>query len=300
MPELGRLIETIPVTDTLGEGVAWRDSDHTVWWTDIQARRLHCMTWPGLALTTYETPERLGSFAFIEGDDEDILAAFESGFARFAPRTGAVTWLARPPELGDGVRLNDGRVDPTGRFWAGSMLEPAPGQAMASAGHLYRLERNGRATAILSGVGIANGLAWSPDARRMYFADSARATIYAARFDPVSAAPGRMEAFATLKTGAPDGAVTDAEGQLWSAVWGAGCVTRFAPDGAVTGTLEIPAPQPTCPAFGGANGDVLFVTSARDGLDADTLNAHSASGALFVFETSARGDPRPRRAVLSP
>ncbi|MCG8441854.1 MAG: SMP-30/gluconolactonase/LRE family protein [Caulobacterales bacterium] len=299
MTDGARLIETIEVGDRLGEGVLWRDSDQTVWWTDILARRLHVLEWPSLALRTRPTPERLCSFAFIEGRDDIILAAFESGFALYDPVSGERLWLDRPAGLGPDVRLNDGRVDPGGRFWCGSMVERPLAGGEAAPGVLYRLEPDGRAAPVLGRVRISNGLCWSPDGARMHFADSGRGEIYAGPFDADSGVPGRLEPFARIDGASPDGAVVDAEGRLWSALWGGARVERFTSDGTGDGAVEVPAPQPTCPALGGPRGNLLFVTSARDGLSEAALAERPASGALFVFETAARAAPSPR-ARLAP
>lgn len=289
-----RLIETVETRDTLGEGVLWRDSDRTVWWTDIEGRRCHRLAWPSLQLDTYRTPERLGSFGFVAGRDDLLLAAFESGFALYAPATGRLAWLYRPAALGPGLRLNDGRVDPAGRFWAGSMLEGPARQAAQPRGTMYRIGADGCGAAVFEGLRIANGLCWSPAGDRMYFADSALGEVYAAPFDAGSGTPGQREVLARFDDGAPDGAVTDADGGLWLALWGGGCILRLSRRGDELARIDVEAPQPTCPAFGGPNGNLLFVVSARAGLGEDALEASPLSGALFVFETGVRGGSTPR------
>ena len=293
-----RLIETVETADTLGEGVLWRDSDQTVWWTDIQGRRLRRLAWPSLDLTSYDVPERIGSFGFVAGRDDLMVVAFETGFAVFAPDSGRTVWLDRPAALGAGVRLNDGRVDPRGRFWAGSMMEGGVPDGRRPRGVLYRLGADGRAAPVLGGVGISNGLCWSPEGDRVYFADSLLGAIYSGPFDADSGVFGRLELFARFTGEAPDGAVTDAQGCVWTALWGGGRVARLSPDGRQLATVEVDAPQPTCPAFGGPDGTLLFVVSARDELSADQLAAKPLSGALFVFETDACAGP-PARARLT-
>ncbi len=294
-----RLVETIEVANVLGEGVLWRASDETLWWTDIQARRLYRMGWPNKDISIFETPERLGSFGFVAARDDLLIAAFESGFALFHPESAAIHWLARPPELGDGVRLNDGRVDPFGRFWAGSMVERTLADNEKPDGRLYMLDENGRAHARASGVHIANGLCWSPAGDRIYFSDSMRNKIQSAPFDEAGAGDIAFTPFARTEDGSPDGAVTDRDGRYWSALWGGARVACFSPAGDEVFSLPIDAPQPTCLAFGGANGDLLFVTSARDDMSEAALAASPNSGAVFVFETNVSGAP-PARARLSP
>ncbi len=286
------LIEKIDCADALGEGVLWRASDHTVWWTDIQGSRLHRLCWRRKTLETFATPERLCSFGFIEGRDDILLAAFETGFAVFEPESGDAFWRHKPADLRPGLRLNDGRADPAGRFWAGSMTERRLEEGAPPDGKLYRLDEDGRARAVLGGVHISNGLCWSPDGRRIYFADSLLGEIRRADFDALTGECGPFSLFAKFENGSPDGAVVDAEGRLWTALWGAGRVACLSEDGAETYSLAIPAPQPTCPAFGNEDGRLLlFVTSARDELSEQELRDAPESGSLFVYETNVAGMP---------
>jgi len=289
-----RLIEVIDVQDQLGEGVVWRESDSTVWWVDILGHRIHCLAWPGLALTSYATPERPTALASIVGRDDVMVVSFESGFALWRPATDAIHWLARPNALGDGVRLNDGRVDPDGRFWVGSMSERGVPAGTLAPGGLFRMTASGEASPVMAGLHISNGICWSPDGRRMYLADSMRGEVYAAAFDPALGSPARFEVFARFSGEAPDGAVTDVVGNYWTALWGGGRVAALSPEGREIASIAIDAPQPSCPAFGGAAGNLLFVTSAQQGLSQAAVAASPRSGSLFVFETETRGAPAAR------
>ncbi len=289
-----RLIEVIDVQDQLGEGIVWRDSDNTVWWVDITGRRIHCLAWPSLALKTYLTSERPTALAFIGGWDDVMVVAFESGLALWRPETGAIHWLARPETLGAGVRLNDGRVDPDGRFWVGSMSEEGVPPGKLAPGALFRITASGDAVPVLAGLHITNGICWSPDGRRMYLADSIRGEVFTAAFDPTLGTPARFEVFARFSEEAPDGAVTDAAGNYWTALWGGGRLAVLSPDGTEIDSIAINAPQPSCPAFGGPTGSLLFVTSAQEGLSRDAIAANPRSGNLFVFETETRGPPAVR------
>jgi len=147
---------------------------------------------------------------------------------------------------------------------------------------------------VRSGIGIANGLCWAPDGTVIYFADSLAGVVERAPFDVETGRAGVFKAFATVRDRAPDGAVTDAQGNYWCAVWGGARVDGFDAQGQHIASIPVPAPQPTCPAFGGPDHSLLFVTSARIDLDADTLAAFPQSGSLFIFETTGQGIPAAR------
>lgn len=279
-------VETIPVGNALGECVLWDESGQTVWWTDIDGRTLYRLDWQNHGLQTFATPARLASFGFVK-DRREIVAAFEQGVALFDPWTATVTGLVEPEGLKPGMRLNDGRVDPKGRFWVGSMVENRPGPAQA---RLYCLE-GGRLKTREQGLSISNSLCWSPDGRWCYFADSPNQIVWRYRYDPETCLLTERQEFAhTPGTAMPDGATVDAEGYVWCALWGGGAVARFAPDGRTDRILDMPVSQPSCVSFGGPGLDHLFVTSARCGLD----EPQTGAGDLFVYNMRVQGLPENR------
>lgn len=288
----GKKIAEIPANDILGESVQWHAVDNTVWWTDIEGRRVHRLEWPSQKLTTYETPERMGCFARFDSSETVLVAGFETGFALFTPDTGHVKWLDKPAGLKPGVRLNDGRSDPWGRFWAGAKDEDN-NHPDAPRGVLYHLNGDGKAEARLGKLSISNGLCWSPDGRTIYITDSRIQTIYKADFDKDSAVFGPLSIFKVYTDGYPDGAVTDNDGNLWVAVWAGARVDGFDPSGQKIGEVKTGAPHTSCPAFGGENGNLLFVTSARDELSEDALKSAPSSGSLFVYEMPVSGPASP-------
>jgi L-arabinonolactonase len=287
------LVDRVSVGNTLGEGVLWDSLGKRAWWTDIQERRLYRYEPISHALEQFDLPERLGSFGFIEGS-ERIIAAFESGFAYYHPESATLEWISRPKHAAGNVRFNDGRVDRQGRFWAGSMVEGFG----EPTGKLYCLAK-GISEEHLTGISICNSLCFSPDGRHMYFADSPRRTILKFVLDADTGALSNRLAFARTPRGAfPDGSNVDSDGHLWNAQWGAGCVVRYAPDGTVSGRVELPVTQPTCVAFGGEAFDLLFVTSAREGLDAATLTTQPQAGDVFIFQTDITGCKESRYRVV--
>jgi sugar lactone lactonase YvrE len=261
-----------------------------LWWTDIQGRKLFRYDWQLRILESFPTPERVGSFGLIKGD-KAIIAAFESGIALYEPSGGVTKWLARPEADNPGVRFNDGRVDRQGRFWAGTMVETEP---RTGRGGLYCVDGAGRAAKREGGIVISNGICWSPDSARFYFADSPLCEIYVYDFNAAAGTIANRRLFARTPNGAhPDGANVDSEGYLWSAHWGAGRVVRYTPDGLIDRVLEVPASQPTCVAFGGPDLDLLFVTSARDGLTAGELANQPSAGDVFVYKIGCVGLAEP-------
>ena len=281
-------IATIPVANVLGEGVLWDGRTQSVWWTDIEQCRLYRYVWPGGPLKTYVTPERLGSFGFVSGSSR-LVAAFETGFALFDPETGALDWLWR--KVRPGQRLNDGRVDCQGRFWAGSLAERREEKGKAE---LYCLDGKGQVTTHARGLTISNGICWSPDSSRFYLADSPAKLIWRYGFDPAAGTISDRQVFAADAGGIPDGSAVDAGGCLWNASWDTGCVIRYAPDGRLDRRIALPAGRPTCVAFGGPELNLLFVTSARFELDPEALQRQPEAGHLFVFLLDVAGLPEHR------
>jgi L-arabinonolactonase len=280
------LIETIPVGNILGEGVLWNPDTQCLWWTDIQERRLFCRRWGEERWTSFALPERLGSFGFVAGSTR-LIAAFETGVALYDPHDGALEWLSRPLGDGSGIRFNDGRVDRRGRFWTGTMAERDDREGQAE---LYCVDASGHIHVRESGITISNGICWSPDGARFYFSDSPKRAMYVYDCDAASGEISNRQTFARTPEGAfPDGANVDADGCIWSAQWGAGRVVRYKADGAVERVLEMPVSQPSCVAFGGPNLDLLFVTSARDGLNEQALLLQPRAGDIFVYRVGIAG-----------
>jgi sugar lactone lactonase YvrE len=279
-----KLIEVIPVGNTLGEGISWDPVGERVWWTDIQERQLFRYDPATRALESFELPERLGSFGFVEGSDK-IIGAFESGFGFYHPESGRLDWVARPVHEAANMRFNDGRVDRQGRFWAGSMVE-AGGEPK---GKLYCLQ-GAQPKICLTGIAISNSICFSADGRHLYFADTPHCAILRYDIDAASGEIGNRRIYVRTPQGAfPDGSNIDAEGHLWNAHWGAGRVVRYAPDGSISAEIDIPTTQPTCIAFGGKNLDLLYVSSARQQMSDAVLATQPHAGDVFVYRLDVRG-----------
>ena len=281
------LIDTIPVANTLGEGISWDPRTGHVWWTDVEECRLYRLHYESRTLDSFELPERLGSFGFT--DNVDILVcAFESGFALYRPETGELSEKQSVEADWAGTRMNDGRLDPQGRFWAGSMIED-PANAPPQGAGLYSYHDQ-TISQHLDGINISNGLAWSNNGKKLYFSDSPKREIYAFDFDQEAGKVSNRSVFAKTPEGAyPDGAMVDGEGYLWSAHWGASRLVRYRPDGTIDHTLDVPASQASCLAFGGPEMNIIFVTSARTGLSPDVLAQEGDAGNVFIYKTDFKG-----------
>lgn len=282
---------TIRAANVLGEGVLWDDVAGLLWWTDIQSSELLRYDWTSQHLQRTVLPYRLGSFGLINGSSA-IIAAFASGIALFNPDSAALQWLARPEMDASYMRFNDGRVDRQGRFWTGTMIErdSVPGDAT-----LYSVNTNGVTEVREQGLRVTNGICSSPDGRRLYLADSPRAVIFCYDLDPECGTLHHRRVFARTTGGAvPDGANVDEDGCVWSAQWGGSSIVRYRPDGQIDRLLELPVSQPTCVAFGGADRDLLFVSTARDGLSALQLAEQPLAGHVLVYRTNVHGLPEPR------
>lgn len=285
-----RLIETLRVENELGEGVIWDAAGAAVWWTDIQGSALYRYRPQDKKLEQWATPERLGSFALVANSDQ-LICGFASGFAYFNPASGAIQWLSKIESDNSGTRLNDGRADRQGRFWAGSMVEVGE----QGAGALYCLDHQLRVSSQIAGLSISNGLCWSPDGTIMYHTDTPSRRIYRYDFDTATGAISNQSLLVRTEKGCfPDGATVDADGYLWSAQWAASRVVRYSPEGEIDFVLSLPVSQPTCVAFGGPELNRLFITSAYQGLDAEARAAQPEAGNLFIFETDIAGIADPQ------
>lgn len=276
----------------LGEGL--RDvGDHLIM-VDILTGRLLALPadLAGPPSVLLELADPLGAVAPLAGGG--WVAATGTGIALIGAGAGAgaageVHWLARPEDgAPHRMRMNDGVADPSGRFWAGSMAyDTAEG-----AGALYRVDVDGSVHRVVGELTVPNGPAFTPDGELMYLADSARGVIYRYPVDPRTGGLGRHTEFATVAGGSPDGMTVDAEGYLWSAIWGAGEIRRFSPTGSVDRVLAIPAGQPTSVCLSGGR---LVATSATVGL----VEPAESDGAVQHIPVPVRGVPAARAGIAA-
>ena len=281
------LVVIVDCQNQLGEGVQWTSRDQSFWWTDIHSKKLFQYRLIEQQLTEWDLPDRLGCFAFTKNSRE-LLCAFANGFAFYSLVDGECNWIAKPEYQWPGNRLNDGRCDRQGRFWAGSITEQQdyPNQ---SAG-LYCLDSQLHLSQHLSGLKISNTLCWNLDSNKIYHADSPSHSIHVYDFDKGTGWLTNQQLFAQIESGIePDGATIDSENCLWNAQWGGSRVIRYRPDSTEDCRLTLPVTCPTCVAFGGDDLSLLAVTSARVGLSAEQLQQQPQAGSLFIYKTPFKG-----------
>jgi sugar lactone lactonase YvrE len=275
------------VTCAVGESPAWNAAENAWYWVDITARRIWRMDAASGALRNWNTAEMVACIAFKQSGG--LIAGMESGiFSLLLGSDGLVAAerLAAPPELGAGMRFNDGRCDRQGRFWSGTMVM----DAVRPDGRLYRYSSSdGLSAAVVDGLVTQNGLAWSPDGRTMYLSDShaSRQLIWQFDYDVDAGVPHNRRLFVDMNPhrGRPDGAAIDSDGCYWICGNDAACLLRFTPAGELDRVIDLPMSKPSMCSFGGANLDTLLVTSISPGFTADD----TAAGAVVLVRPGVRG-----------
>ncbi len=277
---------------TLGEGPLWHVEEQALYWVDIEEKCLYTLDYASGEVTRREIGHKVGCLAFRAGGG--LVLAVDAGLAWWDPAAFTLDLFADPeadnPDRAP--RFNDGAVDPGGRFWAGTIA--AQPEANPN-GILYRLDADHSVHVMETGIGVSNGLGWSPDHRTLYYADSPRRVIYAYDYDPASGDIANRRVLVQLPAndGFPDGLTVDREGFIWCAIWDGWRVVRFAPDGGVAAEIRMPVQRPTSCMFGGPDLDELYITSARVGLDEAQRLAQPSAGGLFRVRAEVPGLPEP-------
>ena len=275
-------------TSDVGEGPVFDPRTGHLLWVDIYGRKVFEDDLSTGRQTVHDVGTMVGAVAPRAAHD-GFAVAVADGFG-YVTESGLT--IADPVLPEPNLRMNDGKVDSSGRFWAGSNdMEFAPGQ-----GRLHRWDGEGRSVVVADGLVLPNGLGWNAEDTVLYLADSYANLLYRADFRSEPGELGRLEVLTkTEGVGVPDGLAVDVEGCFWVAMHGGREVRRYDPKGRVVGLVPVPVLQPTSCAFG-ADGR-LYITSARNGLSAEELTRSPLSGSVFVVETGTAGVPvRPFRA----
>lgn len=299
--EEAQILKVVETGAILGESPVWSPAEGVLWWLDIKAPALHRHDPAAGKDDSWPLPQETGSIVLRAGGG--LVGALRGGFAFLdvgAP--GALVgmdWIGDPEPDRPLNRLNDGRADRQGRFWAGSMHDPDGPPATyferEPVGAFHRLDPDGTMHRMIDGILVSNGLCWSPDGKTMYAANSPTRIMRAWDYDPATGDIANERVFATFPEedgrGTPDGAIVDAAGGVWVAEFRAGRVTRLSPDGDVDRMIALPVSRVTCPMFGGPDLATLYVTTAKIMLSPEELAREPLAGALFAIDAGVAGLP---------
>ena len=270
------ILDTTP--DMLGESPLWDAQSQRLFWVDVVNSTVRALDPATGKEQAWTAPSHIGSIGLAPNDS--LILALQDGFYRLHLPSSAIELIARLPTVDPRARLNDGKMDRQGRYICGSM-----GLHADPIGVLYRLTAPAALEPLADGIRISNAICFSPKGDRLYFADSMAQAIVVRDYDGDGTAVGEPRLFLDIKplNSAPDGATVDSDGNLWVALVRTGQIARVAPDGKVAAIIDLPVDYPSCPAFGGANMDTLFVTSIRDSGTGRMVSKHENAGKVFAL-----------------
>ena len=270
-------------SDLLGEAPVWLAAERRLMWVDGSGRAIQWLDPSTGWVDRMELETEIGAAA--PAPDGELVAALRHEFARI-DRSRAVTRIASVEAGLPGNRMNDGKCDSAGRFWAGSWAVD-----LSPSGALYRLELDGSVSTMLQPVTCSNGLGWSADDRLMYYIDSTTYRVDVFDYDAEPGDIGGRRALVEIPEaeGMPDGLTVDADGCVWVALWGGSSVRRYDPSGRLDMVVEVPTSNVTCCTFGGPDLRDLYITTAREDLAPDLLAAQPEAGSLFVCRPGPAG-----------
>lgn len=267
----------------LGEGALWSAREDAVWFVDIKKQKIHRLA--DGKQRSWDSPQQVGFI--LPAADGKWVAGLQSGLHRFDPDTGKFTAMSPPEDHGPQDRLNDGYVDQKGRLWFGTMDNSEAGNT----GKLYRLTDDGKSRVQDRGYKITNGPAMSPDGKTLYHTETIDKIIYAFDVAGDGSLSNKRE-FVRITRGNPDGPCVDAEGCVWTALFGGSGLERYSPKGELIEYVKLPVPNVTKAAFGGAGLTTLYVTTARLHMDEAARKATPLAGGLFRVKVDVPGLPQ--------
>jgi len=271
----------------LGEGPVWREETQDLVWVDIESARVCCFNPATGENETWDVGEKPG--LAVPTQRGDLILGTSVGFVRLDLANGGLSPIIDPEQDLPNNRFNDGKVDPEGRLWAGTMgMDEAP-----NVGSFYRLNRNLSVDKLFDRVSISNGLAWTSDQETFYYIDSPTRRVDVFNCDMAAGTVSNRQTAFELPDGMgyPDGMCIDDEGMLWVALWQGWGVARFAPDGTLLAKVEVPVECVTSCCFGGENWDELYITTSSRDLDEAGRAAQPLAGGVFCCRTGIGGPP---------
>ena len=268
----------------LGEGAVWNYKDKKLYWIDIEGHKLHLFDPTTKDNRTIDVGTRIGTVVPAEGG---AVVALQDGIYGLDLKTEQKHLLADPEDSIPNIRFNDGKCDPSGRFWVGSMgLDFKKGAAS-----LYRIDKNHEAKRMIGNVTCSNGIVWTSDKKTMYYTDTPTGQIMAYDYNDKTGdiANGRAVITFPKGTGSPDGMTIDADNNLWVAHWGGSCIGKWNPKtGELLMKVDVGAKNVTSCAFGGDDLDILYITTA-DFLTEDEKQTYPNAGGLFAVKPGVKG-----------
>ena len=287
-----------PTGDRCGEGAVWHATEQAIYWTDINRFLIHRFEPLSGCVRSWFFNEPVTAVVLTDRDDT-LAVALGSRLILWRPQSDARIDHTFQLKGWPAVRLNDGRADPRGSLWLGSMrnnvgADGSEGEAGGTDGVLQRIDPDGTITEWRRELGISNTIAWSPDQTRFYSADTLLNELRVYDYDKRTGAIGGERPFLRdFPRGSPDGSTVDSEGYVWNCRYGGGCIVRLAPDGTIDRLVEMPTKNVTTCTFGGPDLRTLYVTTA-----AGSVPANQVAGGLFAIETEAPGQPENRFRVF--
>lgn len=270
----------------LGEGAIWNHKTGELIWVNITDKILNFYT-PRLKNNKEMlTGQMIGTV--VPAESGKVMVALENGFYQFDPETGSKTFIANPEADITGNRFNDGKCDPAGRFWAGTMSTRGKKQA----GALYRLDADGSVHKMIDNVGTSNGIVWSPDYTKMYYIDTPTRKVMAWDYNNETGEISNPKPAVEVpeEMGYPDGMTIDSEGNVWIALWGGSAVGCWNPEtGELLRTIDVPAKNVTSVAFGDDDLKTLYITTARTGTSEEELEKFPLAGGVFKTRPGVKG-----------
>ena len=285
------IIGIIEANNSLGEGPVWSVEEQALYWVDIDNDLFQRWDLNTKEITNWKLPATIGSFAFRKSGG--FVLALRSGLAFFSPETGYTQLISNPISNPSRIRFNDGKCDRYGRFWVGTMDE----EFNDPLGSLYCLDINSECRIMKEGIGISNGLGWSPDNSQFYYTDSSRRSIWAYDYNINTGGITNERIFVeTANNDIPDGLTIDSDGYVWSAKWDGWKIVRYSPQGNIDKRFSLPVQRPTSCTFGGSKLELLFVTTAKIDLSVSSLEEQPNAGNIFIIKTDCKGLPEPKFA----
>jgi len=285
----------VPAGDWTGEGAPWHAEERALYWVDINRFLIHRFDPETTNVRTWFFNEPVTTLGLTDRSDT-LIAALGSKLILWQPANDARGDFAAPERDWPRVRSNDGKPDPAGNFWYGTMQNNVAGNGTEipttdkALGRVFRVSGDGSYSVERSGIGIANTFAWSPDTRHFYNADTLANAIHVWDYDQrTGTIAGERPFFVGYDRGAPDGSAMDRDGYLWNARYGGGCVVRISPEGTIDRIVELPVAAVTTCAFGGPQLKTLYITSA--GGDKGAANGERLAGGLFALAVDVSGLP---------